>query len=149
MSNAPTHAAGEELVNRDKKAMHEEPDIWRNNVKSFLSDATADEKRGARRELQQNAKSFTKVNTIKSHLKKKTGLQLRRRHFRKHFKSWEDGDTADADEEFDRLKAEQNNEYEFSNGESGVETEEVGRRREEITGTEKRHGFCIPLDPTP
>ena len=71
---------------------------------------------------------------------------FRRRHYVRYHKKWEASDTDDANTTFDKLRGEQEQAFDFSDGSEGVECENIeGRGTLEETGQQTRTGFPQPL----
>ena len=124
--------------------MNDDPDKWRLAIAGSLPHKPLDERRAAKKTLQNHAKSYNFTGKVKQNLKVKSKIQLRRRHFGKHFKKWEDGDTSDAKEEFERIHQEQEGKHDFTDGDSGIEIDDPERRTLDIVGTESRSGVGHP-----
>jgi hypothetical protein len=140
-THALSEKAGNALVKADKAKMVKEPDQWRVDVKPFRKDAEKGEKNQAQKSLRDHSKSFEKHEKIDGTEIRSGRICYRKRHFRKHFAKWEDGDSEDADAKFDELHNEQ--------GTSNDESEEMvsvpnpKKRIDEVKTRQTRTGVNI------
>lgn len=136
-TNAISPAAKDQLISDEVTKMVKTPDLWRKDVAGSLPGALPEEKKQASASLKNEAASFEQVNSIESQLHVSGDIILKRRHFAKVWKKWENSDSEtyleEANENFNKLKLEQDR-PDDSDGDSNVRFRNPKKKVQNITG---------------
>ena len=135
-----------ELIKAAKKKMIESPDEWRQEVAPFGPGVPKGQKLLAQVKLRDHAKSYTCSEKINKKVCARGKHHFRRRHYVRYHKKWGASDTDEANTTFDKLRGDQEQTFDFSDGSEGVDCENIeGRGTLEETGQQTRTGFPQPL----